>query len=157
MARKSLSRSRAALVGAVLLGVIALPAVAQAGRPLEGPAPGFKQGAAAGSAPLAMRAAHKAPPPMANLEECEQAPGGFCGTVDVPLDRKRPARGDVSLFFEYYPRRDGEPTDQAIFITEGGPGFSVTVRRLHQRLLPRAVRPAAGRARADHARPARRR
>jgi pimeloyl-ACP methyl ester carboxylesterase len=115
------------LVGVVLCGVLALPAVSQAGRPLEAPAPSMKEGtaqAAAGS--LALHSARKAPPPMANLEECEQAPGGFCGRVEVPLDRKRPARGTVSLFFEYYPRRDGAPTDQAIFVTEGGPGFAVT-------------------------------
>ena len=46
MARKSLSRSHATLVGAVLLGALALPAVAQAGRPLERPALGIKGQAA---------------------------------------------------------------------------------------------------------------
>ena len=61
------------------------------------------------------------------LEPCEDAaPAGLCGTVNVPLNRKRPSEGTVPIFFEFYPHRDPGPSDEAILVTEGGPGFSVT-------------------------------
>jgi pimeloyl-ACP methyl ester carboxylesterase len=63
----------------------------------------------------------------ATLVPCEEAgPDGQCGTVAVPLDRADPSRGTVPIFFLYYRHRDPGPANEAILVTGGGPGFSVT-------------------------------
>jgi pimeloyl-ACP methyl ester carboxylesterase len=62
---------------------------------------------------------------VAALQPCDAAPDGFCGTVDVPLDRAHPGRGTIPIYFTFDPPRSG-PWDEAILVTEGGPGLSVT-------------------------------
>ena len=82
----------------------------------------YAQGAAAApvqAAPVARNGA--------TLVDCEEAgPDGQCGTVDVPLDRANPSAGTVPIFFLYFRHRDAAPSNEAILITEGGPGFSAT-------------------------------
>jgi pimeloyl-ACP methyl ester carboxylesterase len=53
-------------------------------------------------------------------------PGGQCGTLRVPLDRAHPRRATLTLFFLYYRHRRPGPTREAIMVSEGGPGYSVT-------------------------------
>jgi pimeloyl-ACP methyl ester carboxylesterase len=61
------------------------------------------------------------------LFDCDVAgPEGRCGTLRVPLDRAHPARAKLTLFFLYYRHRDPGPSREAIMLSEGGPGFSVT-------------------------------
>jgi pimeloyl-ACP methyl ester carboxylesterase len=68
-----------------------------------------------------------APERGVTLEPCDDAtPDGLCGTVTVPLDRKHPSLGTVPIFFELYPHRAPGPADEAVLITQGGPGSSVT-------------------------------
>ena len=63
----------------------------------------------------------------ADLQPCEEAPEGQCGTVEVPLDPADPAAGTVSIFFHYYPHSDTKrPPRPPIFATAGGPGASIT-------------------------------
>ena len=75
-------------------------------------------------------AADPVPPslgPNVRLEPCKEAkPGGMCGTSTVPLDRLDPSKGTLDLFFVFFPHAGSAPTSEAILITEGGPGFSVT-------------------------------
>jgi pimeloyl-ACP methyl ester carboxylesterase len=82
------------------------------------------------SAPLQARTANRPAMPRhaaANLEPCDEAPGGLCGRLEVPLDHARPAAGTVSLFFEYFPHTDtSRQALEPIFATEGGPGYSIT-------------------------------
>ncbi len=61
-----------------------------------------------------------------SLVECEAADGGYCGTLDVPADRRNPGRGTVRLFFLYYRHREPGPARSAIMLSEGGPGYSIT-------------------------------
>ena len=77
--------------------------------------------AAAGSGRLPVRAK-----PGVHLFHCQEAEGGRCGTVKVPLDRANPKRGKVKLFFEYFRHRSKGPSHEAILVSEGGPGYSVT-------------------------------
>src|SRR5688572_19401394 len=49
-----------------------------------------------------------------DLEPCDEAPGGACGRVLVPLDRSNPQSEEISLFFEYYEHTGPGPTDEAI-------------------------------------------
>ena len=60
------------------------------------------------------------------LVECKAAAGGYCGTLEVPVDRAHPARGTVRLFFLYFRHREPGPARSAIMLSEGGPGYSVT-------------------------------
>lgn len=62
----------------------------------------------------------------ATLTACDQAPGGLCGRLSVPLDRRQPSKATVSLFFEVYPHTAASSPSTPIFVTEGGPGFSAT-------------------------------
>jgi pimeloyl-ACP methyl ester carboxylesterase len=50
-----------------------------------------------------------------------------CGTVDVPLDRARPAAGTIPIYFELYRHSDtSQPSLGAIVPSIGGPGVSNT-------------------------------
>ena len=60
------------------------------------------------------------------LVECQAAPGGYCGTLRVPLDRAHPERGTLRLFFLYYRHTAPGPARSAIMLSEGGPGYSIT-------------------------------
>jgi pimeloyl-ACP methyl ester carboxylesterase len=75
-----------------------------------------------GRSAKAPRTAHR----RAHLRPCHDAPGGLCGTVHVRLDRADPQGGKIPIFFEYYPHRDRGPTNEAILVTGGGPGSSIT-------------------------------
>ncbi len=59
------------------------------------------------------------------LDHCDSAPDGFCGSVNVPLDRAHPKHGSIPIHFTFDPPRSG-PWNEAILVTEGGPGLSVT-------------------------------
>ena len=61
-----------------------------------------------------------------DLTPCDEHPDRLCGEVDVPLDRANPAGGTIPIHFEVYPHTAPGPTDRAIFVTEGGPGSSIT-------------------------------
>jgi pimeloyl-ACP methyl ester carboxylesterase len=63
----------------------------------------------------------------AQLAPCDEAPGGLCGRVEVPLDRAHPAAGTVGIHFELFRRTDTSlPALEPIFASEGGPGYSIT-------------------------------
>jgi pimeloyl-ACP methyl ester carboxylesterase len=122
---------RAAVALAVLLAVAVPPAASASARPSGAaePSPLLRQHFLGDTARV--QAAARKPVPAtaadAKLEPCEEAaPDGLCGTVVVPLDRGRPARGSVPIHFQYYRHRNPGPTSEAILATEGGPGFSVT-------------------------------
>jgi pimeloyl-ACP methyl ester carboxylesterase len=80
--------------------------------------------------------------PKPRLEPCKAAePDGMCGTVTVPLDRTDPSKGTIDLFFLYFPHRDPAPTSEAILVTEGGPGFSVTQDQFIRGFYPQIFKP----------------
>jgi pimeloyl-ACP methyl ester carboxylesterase len=71
-----------------------------------------------------------APGVPAGLTRCTHAPGAWCGTVFVPLDRSGLVPGTTPVRFEYYPRTDtGQPQLGTIVAAEGGPGYSTTDSR----------------------------
>jgi pimeloyl-ACP methyl ester carboxylesterase len=117
-----------AAVGALVLAVlVAAPASAVSRAPADGSNPllgrhyAFRPAAAvrAEAAPAARNGA--------TLVACDEAgPDGQCGTVDVPLDRADPSRGTVPIFFLYFRHRGPAPANEAIVVTGGGPGFSIT-------------------------------
>jgi pimeloyl-ACP methyl ester carboxylesterase len=121
-----------AVVGALVVAAAVLPATPAAARTSTAQTPAPPRGHPLGES-TGLRAAAGEPRPAAaaargaRLEPCEQAgPGGLCGSVDVPLDRAHPARETVPIFFLYYPNRDPAPASEAILVTGGGPGFSIT-------------------------------
>jgi pimeloyl-ACP methyl ester carboxylesterase len=61
-----------------------------------------------------------------HLFKCKATPGGLCGRLNVPLDRSHQVPGTVRLFFQYYPHTGNGPANEAIMLSEGGPGYSVT-------------------------------
>jgi hypothetical protein len=44
------------------------------------------------------------PQPAPGMTRCTHAPGAWCGTVIVPLDRSGRVSGTTPVRFEYYPR-----------------------------------------------------
>jgi pimeloyl-ACP methyl ester carboxylesterase len=81
-------------------------------------------GAAAGGNP------QPAPGVPRGLTKCTHAPGAWCGTVFVPLDRSGVVPGATPVRFEYYPRTDtGQSQLGTIVAAEGGPGYSTTDSR----------------------------
>ena len=60
------------------------------------------------------------------LAVCDDPPGTLCGSIDVPLDRRRPAAGTIPIFFAVVPHRDAGPAAGTILASEGGPGVSST-------------------------------
>jgi pimeloyl-ACP methyl ester carboxylesterase len=68
-------------------------------------------------------AAHGAVP----LAQCPGGASGQCGSVSVPLDRSHPAAGNIDIHFVVFGHTDTtQPPLGTIFVTEGGPGDSVT-------------------------------
>jgi pimeloyl-ACP methyl ester carboxylesterase len=51
--------------------------------------------------------------------------GGICGTVNVPLDRKRPDQGQIGIYFELYPHFGSGPAESAI-LAKVGPGITTS-------------------------------
>ena len=64
------------------------------------------------------------------LTKCTHAPGAWCGTVLVPLDRSGRVSGTTAVRFEYYARSGTSlPQLGTIVAAEGGPGYSTTDSR----------------------------
>ena len=65
---------------------------------------------------------------LSDLGKCDplpKKPGYRCGTIEVPFERTDPSYGTTEIGFAVYPRRDrSEPSEGAIFMVEGGPGYS---------------------------------
>jgi pimeloyl-ACP methyl ester carboxylesterase len=60
------------------------------------------------------------------LEKCDVGDGALCGHVDVPLDRAQPGGTKIAIAFAVFRHSDAsKPAAGALFITEGGPGYSV--------------------------------
>jgi pimeloyl-ACP methyl ester carboxylesterase len=68
--------------------------------------------------------------PFSELERCRPLPNKppyRCGTIEVPFERADQSYGTTEIGFAVYPRRDrSEPARGAIFMVEGGPGYSST-------------------------------
>src|SRR3954463_463478 len=61
------------------------------------------------------------------LAKCDVGEGAVCGHVDVPLDRSQPSGTKIAIAFAVFRRTDSsKPASGTIFVTEGGPGSSVT-------------------------------
>src|SRR3954469_15223448 len=59
------------------------------------------------------------------LEKCDVGDGAVCGHVDVPLDRSQPSGTKIPVAFAVFRHTDSsKPSTGAIFVTEGGPGYS---------------------------------
>jgi pimeloyl-ACP methyl ester carboxylesterase len=75
------------------------------------------------------------PPPPPILASCpaearELHRAARCGYVTVPLDRSKPGRKTIRIYFERYPRRlRAEPRVSTVVSIEGGPGYAVTPGR----------------------------
>jgi pimeloyl-ACP methyl ester carboxylesterase len=85
---------------------------------------------------LAFGAAHAAPPPKKitvgtlTLTYCNTDYDGYCGTIKRKLDPTGGVNGNITIGFEYYPRRDqSKPRLGVILPQEGGPGYSSTGTR----------------------------
>ncbi len=67
---------------------------------------------------------------FSDLERCDELPkkpGYRCGTIEVPFERADPSYGTTEIGFAVMPRRDlDSPSKGAIFLVEGGPGYSST-------------------------------
>jgi pimeloyl-ACP methyl ester carboxylesterase len=112
------------------LALQAAPALAAAHHaPVDPPSPLVLRPGVGGAASVHASAGRAKPPQSVgrvHLFACGEAPGGLCGRVRVPLDRAHPARGKVPIFFQYFRHRQPGPAREAILVTEGGPGLSVT-------------------------------
>src|SRR4051794_4117862 len=61
------------------------------------------------------------------LEKCDAGEGATCGHVDVPLDRSQPSGAKIAITFAVFRHTEAsKPATGTIFVTEGGPGNSVT-------------------------------
>jgi pimeloyl-ACP methyl ester carboxylesterase len=77
---------------------------------------------------------------FSDLGPCDplpKKPGYRCGTVEVPFERADASYGTTEIGFAVYPRRDrSAPSEGAIFMVEGGPGYSSSgTGALFQRLM----------------------
>ena len=55
---------------------------------------------------------------------------GYCGALEVPLDPTGGVPGNITVGFEYYPRRDKAHASLGVILPqEGGPGYSSTGTR----------------------------
>ena len=97
---------RLGFVVAAFVALVAVSGAASSGNPQ--PAPGVPPG----------------------LTRCTHAPGAWCGTVVVPLDRSGRVAGTTPVRFEYYPRSDTSRAQLGTIVAaEGGPGYSTTDSR----------------------------
>jgi pimeloyl-ACP methyl ester carboxylesterase len=60
------------------------------------------------------------------LSACDDPPETLCGSIDVPLDRRRPDGATIPIFFAVVPHRDPGPAQGTILASAGGPGISST-------------------------------
>ena len=64
------------------------------------------------------------------LTLCRPNLGGYCGSIEQPIDPRGVTPGKFKIGFEYYPRRDlADPPLGTILPQEGGPGYSSTGTR----------------------------
>src|ERR1700754_1747063 len=110
-----------------LVGLICLLSAAEAtARPPSWPGTHVWGSASAmrAAAPGSVRALrHRAA--TADLAPCDEVPGALCGRVVVPLDRDRPGRATIGIFFAVFPHTSGVARpDSTIVTTFGGPGAS---------------------------------
>lgn len=64
------------------------------------------------------------------LAYCNKQYDGYCGSIRRKLDPTGTVRGEITIGFEYYPRRDqSRPRLGVILPQEGGPGYSSTGTR----------------------------
>jgi pimeloyl-ACP methyl ester carboxylesterase len=61
--------------------------------------------------------------------DARSAGASLCGYVNVPLDRKHPEQGTISIYFEQYLNASGGPAVSAILGNFGGPGGTTTGNR----------------------------
>jgi len=84
---------------------------------------------------LACGSAHATPPQSiivgtVELTYCNSDYLGYCGSIKRKLDPSGTVSGNITIGFEYYPRRDQSRTDiGTILPQEGGPGYSSTGTR----------------------------
>jgi len=55
-----------------------------------------------------------------------QALGATCGKLPVPIDRQRPEREKIEIYFELYLHTNPGPAESAILPNTGGPGVATT-------------------------------
>ena len=73
---------------------------------------------------------HRPPGATVSPQPCAAAPGGLCGTLEVPFDRSDPALGTTTIAYELYPHRDASVPAAGLLTTNaGGPGVSNTFFR----------------------------
>jgi pimeloyl-ACP methyl ester carboxylesterase len=76
-----------------------------------------------------------APPTLrvgaATLSRCAGLPARstYCGRLDRPLDSSGALRGNVSIYFEFYPHTGPGKAAGLLVATEGGPGYPATGSR----------------------------
>lgn len=63
-----------------------------------------------------------------NLAACGSH-GGYCGTLNRPLDPSGAVPGSISVYFEFYPRTGTGKPAGTLVATEGGPGYPATDTR----------------------------
>jgi pimeloyl-ACP methyl ester carboxylesterase len=98
--------------------------------------PSLIQGAALLLALLLASASGRAAPPQTitvgtvELTYCNTDYLGYCGSIKRKLDPSGTVSGNITIGFEYYPRRDqSRPAIGTILPQEGGPGYSSTGTR----------------------------
>jgi pimeloyl-ACP methyl ester carboxylesterase len=71
---------------------------------------------------------HARPPVRAAASSsCVAIPGGKCGKVTVPLNWRHPGGRKIGISYIRFPRRDSTRRSLgAIFVSDGGPGFSAS-------------------------------
>lgn len=57
------------------------------------------------------------------LHRCTLGVSGYCGRLNVPLDREDPGSGTLSIRLQWLPAHDPEGT---VVAEEGGPGYATT-------------------------------
>lgn len=64
------------------------------------------------------------------LTKCVKRYVGYCGSIEVPLDRHGDTPGTLTVGFEFYPHTETmKPSAGVILAQEGGPGYSSTGSR----------------------------
>ncbi|MBS0377504.1 MAG: alpha/beta fold hydrolase [Proteobacteria bacterium] len=61
------------------------------------------------------------------LTRCDPGQGGYCGSIERPLDPTNPDSELITVGFEFYPHTDtSHPSVGTLLPQEGGPGYSTT-------------------------------
>ena len=68
--------------------------------------------------------------PTVPLKACADDPEWLCGSVKVPMDRAHPSGRSLSVGFTIFPHTDpGATARDALFVSDGGPGYANTLGR----------------------------